>query len=183
MRVIAGRAKGTHLGQVPHGTRPLSDRAREGLFSSLGDLSGLSVLDLYAGTGAIGIEALSRGATSCLFVDKNPDATRAIRKNLQLTGLGDGAAVRRRAVLAFLRSGPASGFDLITLDPPYATEQPELDEAFSLLSAGWLAAGGAWRVILTRPTKGYTPVIPIDWIVAKRLDYGDTYLVILGEAP
>src|SRR4051794_29645804 len=88
MRVVAGSARGRRLGPVPPGTRPVSDRAREGLFSSLGpDVDGARVLDLYAGTGALGLEALSRGAASATFVDDAAPAIRTITGNLDRTGL------------------------------------------------------------------------------------------------
>src|SRR5207302_1365372 len=96
VRVIAGSAKGARLAPVPGGTRPLSDRAREGLFSSLGGLVvGARVLDLFAGTGAVGIEALSRGAASALFVDSAPAAARIIAENLRRTRLEKRGTVRR----------------------------------------------------------------------------------------
>jgi 16S rRNA (guanine966-N2)-methyltransferase len=83
VRVIAGTAKGTRLAAVPPGVRPVSDRAREGVFSSLGELvSGAAVLDLFAGTGAMGIEALSRGAAAAVFVERSPRAIASIRQNL-----------------------------------------------------------------------------------------------------
>src|SRR4029079_16781957 len=84
MRIIAGTARGVRLAPFPDGTRPLADRAREGLFSSLGEaVVEAAVLDLFAGTGAVGIEALSRGAARAVFVDSSPDAVRTIRENLE----------------------------------------------------------------------------------------------------
>ena len=83
MRIIAGTARGVRLGRVPHGVRPVSDRAREGLFSSLGDrVPGAEVLDLYSGTGALGIEALSRGAERATFVESDRASAAAVRANL-----------------------------------------------------------------------------------------------------
>jgi 16S rRNA (guanine966-N2)-methyltransferase len=96
MRVIAGTAKGTRLGRAPAGVRPVSDRVREGLFSSIGPwLEGSRVLDLYAGTGAVGIEALSRGAEHATFVDSSPSAVAAVRDNLRRAGFEGRGAVRR----------------------------------------------------------------------------------------
>jgi 16S rRNA (guanine966-N2)-methyltransferase len=118
VRVIAGSAKGVRLAPVPGGVRPVSDRAREGLFSSLGpDVPGARVLDLFAGTGALGIEALSRGAESAVFVDRQPGAVAAIRRNLSALGL-EGAAVHRRDAVAFLDAAGET-YDLIFVDPPY----------------------------------------------------------------
>src|SRR5438093_101334 len=103
MRVVAGAAKGRRLAPVPAGTRPVSDRAREGLFSSLGPaVEGARVLDLFAGTGALGIEALSRGAVSAAFVDRAQAAVRTIRENLRRTELAERARVVRRDALRFL---------------------------------------------------------------------------------
>jgi len=181
MRIIAGSAKGTKLGPVPHGTRPVSDRAREGVFSSLGPaVIDAKVLDLYAGTGAMGIEALSRGADHAKFVDRSASATRAIDANLDATKLADAASVTRSEVPAFLRNTPQAA-DLVFLDPPYALEGGELEGVLDALSKGWLASDRAWTVVLTRPIKSYTPVIPIDWRPAKRLVYGDTLVILYRE--
>src|SRR5438874_12193788 len=104
MRIIAGSAKGLRLAPVPEGTRPLSDRAREGLFSSLGPaVQGAEVLDLYAGTGAVGIEALSRGAAHVTFVDSNPAAIRTIHANLDRARFVERAVARRLEVATFLQ--------------------------------------------------------------------------------
>jgi len=178
VRIIAGTAKGLRLAPVPGGTRPVSDRAREGLFSSLGDtVVGARVLDLYAGTGAMGIEALSRGAEQAVFVDSGPGAIRTIRLNLahaRMTGRGQ---VRHQEVRRALRSklGP---FDLALLDPPYALAEEELNRVVSMLDAGRIVRSGG-RVVLTRSTKSYIPVIPVDWLVERRLTYGDTVALVL----
>src|SRR5262245_10109155 len=108
MRIVAGEAKGTRLGPVPAGTRPMSDRAREGLFSSLGDrVVDAHVLDLFAGTGSIGLEALSRGAASAVFVDSAPAAGKTITENLRRTKFSKVGAVRRQDVLRAVRAGLA----------------------------------------------------------------------------
>ena len=178
MRVIAGSARGTRLGPVPAGTRPLSDRAREGLFSSLGDrVVGARVLDLYAGTGAAGIEALSRGALEATFVERAPAAVAAIHGNLERTKLDERATVVRSDVLRFLNRLPRA-FDLALVDPPYRSPVPEAE--FSQLEAGWLASG--FLVALTRPRRGYTVGISVNWQVTKRLEYGDTVIVLYREA-
>jgi 16S rRNA (guanine966-N2)-methyltransferase len=121
MRVIAGRYRGRRL-QAPPGdaTRPTSDRVREALFSVLGDrVDGARVLDLFAGSGALGIEALSRGAAEATFVDSAPAAIRALRANLE--ALGAQAEVRRADARRFLggASAAARQYDLVFLDPPY----------------------------------------------------------------
>ena len=171
MRVIAGSAKGMRLTTVPRGTRPLSDRAREGLFSSLGaDIVGADCADLYAGTGAVGIEAISRGAASCLFVDSSAQAVRAIEENLARTKLGERARVLRFDVRSALirEEGP---FDLVFLDPPYETDEGELASVFELV-VDRIAPDG--QFVLTRPKRrDSTNVIPLHWQPARLLSYGD----------
>ena len=117
MRVVAGAFKGRRL-QAPRGrrTRPTADRVREALFAMLGDVSGAEVLDLYAGSGALGIEALSRGAESAVFVERDARAAAAIRRNLEAVGVE--AEVRRQDSLRFLAAAGTS-FDLVFVDPPY----------------------------------------------------------------
>lgn len=147
MRVIAGQWRGRPL-VAPKGdvTRPTADRTREALFSMLtarlGDFEGLSVGDFFAGSGALGIEALSRGAASCLFVEQDRAALDALRANLLLEAKGD---VRASSVMAL---GPARGpLDLILMDPPYGTGAGSvaLDK---LARLGWVGAG-TWISIET----------------------------------
>ena len=180
MRVIAGTAKGTRLGPVPPGVRPVSDRAREGVFSSLGDLvGGAAVLDLFAGTGAMGIEALSRGASRAVFVDRAPRAVATIRQNLARTRLADRAVVVRSDVARFLEASERreDAFDLVLLDPPY-----ELGGADLAATLGRLARSEALRegvaVLLTRDSRSSNDVVPVNWPVAKRLRYGDSVVTL-----
>jgi 16S rRNA (guanine966-N2)-methyltransferase len=183
MRVIAGRAKGVRLGPVPPGTRPVADRAREGLFASLGSLVvDATCLDLYAGTGAVGIEALSRGASSCTFVDRSRSAAAAIRENLAKTKLADQGTVRIADVTAYLRRRPhGSGpFDLVFLDPPYGSGPDELGSVVAALDDGWLA-GESWTVVMTRGQKGSLPAVPLHWAVRRQLQYGDSLLTLYRE--
>ena len=180
MRVIAGSARGTRLGRVPAGVRPVSDRVREGLFSSLGGrLEGARVLDLYAGTGALGIEALSRGAEDAVFVDSSQDAVTAVRDNLARTGFGDRAAVRRSDVRRFLEREDADpeGFDLVFLDPPYESRGSELDPVLELLDLKPLLREG-FTVVLSRGSRSSKDVIPLHWAVARRLSYGDSVVML-----
>ena len=184
MRVVAGIAKGVRLAPVPRGVRPVSDMAREGLFSSLGTrVPGARVLDLFAGTGALGIEALSRGAAEGVFVDRSRGAAAVIRDNLERTHLSERAAVVVLDVRAFLSRNDKNGapFDLVLADPPYDLEGPELDDVLADLAEGWLAAQG-WTVALTRRKGSSTPVIPVHWSAARRLEYGDTLVMLLREA-
>lgn len=141
-RVIAGTAGGRRLAVPPGtGTRPTSDRAREGLFSTWqsllgGPLEGDRVLDLYAGSGAIGLEALSRGAAHTLLVEADPRAARTIRENVKSLGL-PGAEVRSGKAEQIIRTGaPDTPYDLVFLDPPYAVTDDDLREILLTLRAG-----------------------------------------------
>jgi 16S rRNA (guanine966-N2)-methyltransferase len=179
VRVIAGSARGARLAPVPAGTRPLSDRAREGLFASLGArVEGARCADLFAGTGAVGIEALSRGAASCVFADSGLGAVRTIRENLGKTGLSEHARVvridlRRKAV-------PGGPFDLMVLDPPYAFPAAGLRRVLEQ-TVERLDPNGT--MVLTRPARSSTDVIPVDWHVVKRLTYGDALILVCREGP
>ena len=126
MRVVAGRFGSRRL-EAPRGrgTRPTADRVREALFAMLGPLDGLRVLDLFAGSGALGIEALSRGAAEAVFVDNDARALAALRRNLD--SLGVAAPVERRDALSYLgdqRSTGSQAFDLVFVDPPYSLAVP-----------------------------------------------------------
>ena len=123
MRVITGTARGKRLAELEGmETRPTTDRVKEGVFNAIQfDIEGRRVLDLFAGTGQLGIECLSRGAEQCLFVDQRRDAAAVIRKNLQSTGLSDRAKVVQGDSLSCLKS-QRQKFHLIFLDPPYDTE-------------------------------------------------------------
>lgn len=161
----------------------MSDRAREGLFSSLGDdVRWARVLDLFAGTGALGIEALSRGADEVVAVDRSRPAVDTIGRNLLTTGLSDRARVLRSEVLAFLRKGndSAKPFDLSFIDPPYALEGVGLSDTISALATGWLREPG-WTVVLTRATGSSTPVVPLHWATRRHLSYGDSLLIVYQE--
>jgi 16S rRNA (guanine966-N2)-methyltransferase len=120
MRIVAGTLGGRRLKAPPgRATRPTSDRVREALFSILGDIENTRVLDLFAGSGALGIEALSRGAAEAVFVDTDPQAIATIRANLQALALT--ATVHKRDALAYVRSASDGPFDLVFLDPPYSS--------------------------------------------------------------
>ena len=160
----------------------MSDRAREGLFSSLGDaVAGARVLDLFAGTGALGLEALSRGAASATFVDRDRAAAAAIRDNLVRTRLGPGKIVTAD-VQGFLerRTGAEDRFDVVFLDPPYDLGPPHLDGILAGV-AGRTPLGPGWTVVLTRAERSSTHVIPVDWAAARRLRYGDSLVFLYRE--
>ncbi|MGW1199089.1 16S rRNA (guanine(966)-N(2))-methyltransferase RsmD [Streptomyces sp. NPDC002536] len=157
-RVIAGTAGGRRLAVPPGtGTRPTSDRAREGLFSTwqslLGTLDGIRVLDLYGGSGAVGLEALSRGAGHVLLVEADARAVRVIRENVRVIGL-PGAEVRTgKAEQIASGAAPSAPYDVVFLDPPYAVTDEEVREILLTLRAGgWLAEDALATV--ERSTRG-----------------------------
>ncbi|MDE3205131.1 MAG: 16S rRNA (guanine(966)-N(2))-methyltransferase RsmD [Acidobacteriota bacterium] len=175
MRVVAGRARGRTL-QAPRGsaTRPTSDRVREAVFdilSSMDEVEGASVLDLFAGSGAMGVECLSRGADSAVLVERHPAAVEAIKRNLQV--LGDDAAratVVRADALEYVRRAP--DFDLVFADPPYRFDAwPQLLEALAgrcrllVAETGWEGATTPWS-----PGPG--------WQTVKARRYGGTLVSI-----
>ena len=123
MRVISGTARGRRLKELPGmDTRPTTDKVKESLFNIIQfDIEGRTVLDLFGGTGQLGIEALSRGAQCCTFVDMNRQAAAVIRENVDTVGFADRATVQQGDAMAFL-SGCRGKFDLIFLDPPYQTQ-------------------------------------------------------------
>ena len=146
-RIIAGAARGRRLA-VPDGrtTRPTSDRAREGLFSALdaavGGLAGLRVLDLYAGSGAVGLEALSRGAAAALLVESDRAAARVVRGNLEALGLRGGRVSADRAERLAATQCPDDPYDVVFLDPPYALAAKDLAAVLTALAGhGWIADG------------------------------------------
>ena len=157
-RVIAGSAGGRRLAVPPgNGTRPTSDRAREGLFSSwlslLGTLDSVRVADLYAGSGAVGLEALSRGAAHALLVEADARALRTVRENGRMLGL-PGAEVRSgKAEQIVAGPAPDTPYDLVFLDPPYSVTDDDLREILLTLSTGgWLS--GAAVATVERSTRG-----------------------------
>lgn len=141
MRVITGLARGRRLETLPgEVTRPTAEKVKESLFSAIQfDIEGRRVLDLFAGSGQLGIEALSRGASGCVFVDKNTEAVKVIRQNLQHTGLAASAQVLGTDALSYL-TRPGDRFDLVFLDPPYAAELllPALTKVAPLVNNGGL---------------------------------------------
>jgi 16S rRNA (guanine966-N2)-methyltransferase len=175
--VIAGTARGTRLSAVPRGVRPVSDMAREGIFSSLGPaVVGAAVLDLYAGTGAMGIEALSRGAGSATFVERDRRALEAIRANLERTHVAERARVVGADVLAFLRKGPAEPHEVALADPPYEAGDLEVSRLMAEVVSGWV--GPDATMLLTRRKGNPKHVVPVHWRLARRLEYGDTLALI-----
>jgi 16S rRNA (guanine966-N2)-methyltransferase len=185
MRIIGGAHRGTHLAPVGAGDpqahlRPTSDRVREAIFNLLEnslhlDLQGLRVLDLFAGTGALGLEALSRGAARVAFVDDGTPARAILRRNIEiLRAMGTTDVWRRDATALGLNRG--QGYDLVFLDPPYGKGLGERALA-SAVAGGWLAAGAlvVWE-------EGAPPTVPSGLELLDQRRYGDTVVTIL-KAP
>ena len=178
MRVIAGSLRHRKLGRPPKGVRPTSDRAREALFNSLGSVEGSRFLDLYAGTGAVGIEAISRGAREVVFVDRSRSSLSALRGNLDQLGLGAGVRVLQGDARAHAQRLAEAGeqFDLVFVDPPYASD--EIPRILAALRGGLVATGG--QVVLESPKRN-----PLDdlsgWEVCAEHDYGDSRLTRLVQ--
>lgn len=185
MRIVAGRFRGARLA-APKGdaTRPTSDKVREGLFNILEHgvgfgIEGARVLDLFAGSGALGLEALSRGAKYALFIDDSAAARGVIRRNietLQLTGV---ARIWRRSATELGPAGNVAPFDLVFLDPPYGRGLGEraLDSA---RAGGWIASGGV--AVLEEETRAEI-AMPEGFEEIDRRAYGDTQIVILRAMP
>lgn len=176
MRVIAGIAKGHRLVAPPGGdVRPTSDRTKEALFSILQPVVvRASVLDLFAGAGSLGIEALSRGAARATFVDRSRRALEVVERNLQATRLEERASLVRGEAREALRGDlPGAPFDVALLDPPYRIEPGALEEVLAAL-VGRLAPGATISVELS--THGGAPRWPAGVLVEEPRRYGDTRL-------
>lgn len=184
MRVIAGRLGGRRL-VAPRGaeTRPTTDRVREALFSALGDVSGAAVCDLYAGTGALGIEALSRGAARAVFVESGRAALAALRENLASLDLGQVAQVIpvpvERALDRLAQLMGDAPFDLVLMDPPWAALAAAATAAGRLASLGLLAPHG--RLVLEHARRDAAPAIPGLSLDSTRT-YGDTAVSLYVRA-
>ncbi len=175
MRVIAGALGGRALlAPKGHATRPTSDRVREALFSVLGDVADTSVIDLYAGTGALGIEALSRGATRAVFVENARSALDVLRKNIASLGLTSSAVVLANPVVRAIRGlSSYDAFDLVFVDPPYA-DLAEAAEAIELLVDQRRCSERA-RIVLEHASRDMAPELT-GLMRENTRRYGDTSL-------
>jgi len=179
LRVVGGSVGGRRLVSPKSGARPTTDRCKEALFSVLGERAvDAIVLDLCAGSGALGIEALSRGAIHAVFVDNDHSATRAIHANLEGTGFSESARVARASVRSFLaREALDTPFDLVFLDPPYDTPNAEVTRVLGALDEpGWLSEHAI--VVIERAKAGEPPALPPGWQTEFKRSYGDTLLII-----
>jgi 16S rRNA (guanine(966)-N(2))-methyltransferase RsmD len=183
MRIIAGRLGGRDLGSVPEGVRPTSDRVRESLFSVLGSVEGLRVLDLFAGTGALGFEAISRGAARVVFVEQSRRVVRGLRQRLEVLGLDESSEVRILAIdakkaIGRLKNEGEERFDLVFLDAPYE-KGDRVGTLTALFSAKILSEHA--RVVVEGPKRHALPPLPGIHILDER-DYGDTKLTWLESS-
>jgi 16S rRNA (guanine966-N2)-methyltransferase len=181
MRVVAGKFRGAGLA-APKGlaTRPTSDRVRQALFNVLEhgapavDFEGIRVLDLFAGSGALGLEALSRGARFCLFVEESAEARGAIRRNVEALGLTGITKIWRRDATRLGEAGRIEPFDLVLCDPPYGVGLGQLALA-AAVGGGWTAAG---TVAVLEERAGFTIDWPAPLHEIDRRRYGDTEIAI-----
>ena len=177
MRIVAGSRKG-HRIAAPKGvvTRPTSDRVREAVFSIIGPVEGAAVLDLYAGSGALGIEALSRGAASCVFVERDRAAARVIQGNLEKLRL-TGAVVESRDAASALRNERARKrcFDLVLADPPYEEWDAHAGTLTELLPD--VLADDALVVVET--SDRVEPELPLDLVTTRR--YGSARVTVFSR--
>jgi 16S rRNA (guanine966-N2)-methyltransferase len=174
-RIIAGSAGGRRLDVPPgRGTRPTSDRAREGIFLTLDSLYGLGgarVMDLYAGSGAVGLEALSRGAAEAVLVESDAKAVRTIKANIASLGLDGARVVADRVERALGRRGEEV-FDIVFADPPYAVSDAEVTRVLeSLRDNGWLVEGAL--VAFERESRGKALVWPEGYVEERVRRYGE----------
>ena len=174
MRIIAGSHRGRRIA-APKGahTRPTGDRVREALFDLVGPVDGASVLDLYAGSGALGLEALSRGAARCVFAETDPAACRVIRRNLEQLGLVGGRVVQRDAI-ALLRGEASAGVrhELVLADPPYerwADVEPDL-------AAHVPAVVAPSGLVVVETSARSEPRLPLYLVTSRR--YGSARLTV-----
>ncbi|MEW2502094.1 16S rRNA (guanine(966)-N(2))-methyltransferase RsmD [Amycolatopsis sp. CA-161197] len=175
-RIVAGKAGGRRLKVPPKGTRPTSERVREALFNALevaGELDGTRVLDLYAGSGALGLEALSRGAADAWFVEADRRAADVLRGNVGALGLG--GTVRAAPVEAVVAAPAPAQFDVVLADPPYAVDAAALGSVLAALDeGGWLADGAL--VVIERAARDGAPDWPGAYTPTRDKKYGDTAL-------
>lgn len=183
LRVVAGSVGGRRFHAPPgEATRPTTERVREAVFSSLGvQTTGASVLDLYAGTGAMAIEALSRGAARAVLVESDRTAADACRSNLESLGFAGVGRVAERPVETVLAAAPPpeAPFDIVCCDPPYETSDDDVASVLAALAApGWLAPSAV--VVVERGVRHAIDEIPSGWQLRFARAYGDTLVTLLS---
>lgn len=180
IRVTGGQLRGRRLRAPRQGVRPTSDRVREAVFARLGDLSGMRVLDLYAGTGVLGAEAVSRGAEELVSVERAPRTVALLERNLADLGLAElSRVVTDDAPRAVRRLGQGGArFDLVLLDPPYGSDEPRR-ALEALVEAGVLAPGA--RVVIEHGRRHDVPAVR-GLVVVDERSYGETAVTRLAAA-
>lgn len=179
MRVIAGKAKGRRLRAPTSGTRPMTDQMKESLFSALGPMDGFRVLDLYAGSGSLGLEALSRGASATTFVESAHEAIVKLQANIEATGLGARSEVQWTQVSSTLLRPADERMDLIFIDPPYGMPLADVRRDLeAVVMGGWLADAG--RIALHRPLKE-SRIEPFGLQLVWERDYGQAHLYVFAH--
>ncbi len=171
MRIIAGSLSGRNFESVlGHRTHPMSEKIRGALFNALGDIEGLTVLDAYAGTGALSFEAVSRGAASAVAIELDQAASQTVKKNIELLGLGDKVSATRAAVKSWSRRHQNTQFDIVLLDPPYDNFDPK-----DLLNLRKHARKGGLIVLSLPPNTGFRFGESQQELLARK-NYGDAEL-------
>lgn len=189
MRIIAGVAKGRTLGFVAGATRPTSDRAREGLFSSLasefGSFEGLNILDLFSGSGAIGLESLSRGATSVHVVEKDAEAQKSIEANYEIVKKSNPSGKFQLFAMSaerFLKDGPKHKYHLVYIDPPYDFSNQGVEDVLSSLHDYDFLSSDAF-VAVERTTRGDQFIWPDAYSPARERNYGQATIYYANYQP
>jgi 16S rRNA (guanine966-N2)-methyltransferase len=189
LRIIAGVAKGRILGAVAGATRPTSDRAREGLFSSLasefGTFEGLHVLDLFGGSGAIGLESLSRGATSVHIVEKDDEAQKTIETNFEIVKKSNPAGsfhLYGMSAERFLKDAPKDKYHLVYIDPPYDFSNQAVEDVLSALHDYEFLSSDAF-IAVERTARGAQFIWPDAFVPARERKYGQATIYYANYQP
>jgi 16S rRNA (guanine966-N2)-methyltransferase len=189
LRIIAGVAKGRILGAVAGATRPTSDRAREGLFSSLasefGTFEGLHVLDLFGGSGAIGLESLSRGATSVHIVEKDEEAQKTIETNFEIVKKSNPTGnfhLYGMSAERFLKDAPKDKYHLVYIDPPYDFSNQAVEDVLSALHDYEFLSSDAF-IAVERTTRGAQFIWPDAFVPARERKYGQATIYYANYQP
>jgi 16S rRNA (guanine966-N2)-methyltransferase len=189
LRIIAGVAKGRILGAVAGATRPTSDRAREGLFSSLasefGTFEGLHVLDLFGGSGAIGLESLSRGATSVHIVEKDDEAQKTIETNFEIVKKSNPAGsfhLYGMSAERFLKDAPKDKYHLVYIDPPYDFSNQAGEDVLSALHDYEFLSSDAF-IAVERTARGAQFIWPDAFVPARERKYGQATIYYANYQP
>lgn len=188
MRIIAGVAKGRPLATVADATRPTSDRAREAIFSSLisefGEFAGLNFLDLFAGSGAIGLEALSRGATLVHAVEKDFGAQRTITANFEIVAAAKPVGkfhLYSMSAEHFVRDTAKLNYQIVYIDPPYSYSNSDLERILNDLHLGNFLSEDA-LIVVERTSRSIEPNWPIGYELARSKNYGQATIYYLNHA-